>query len=590
MGLLRTLGRTIGTAVGAATGTLDSIVNEQFLEYYRCSFADGELAKPGEKQLRGAANANNRNAGDSNIISDGSAFDVGIGQAVIILEDGAIHDFVMAPLANVDGTGACVDANGQSLAGQYMFKTSVAPSIFAPKGSEGKTWGNFWNDAKQRFASGGAGARHTHKIVYINLAPLLTFPIGAGDILYRDKEMGLPVKFGVHGKMSMQVIDPLVFFINMVAANPDQVVKADSLKISVFKDYMKANIKSCFAEVAREGVSYIDIQSIAGKSIARVASQDADSPWFKVGMGFSPDTKLEVDPDEESAKRIDKWLEAKAYGSNGAAMTGMLGLGQMNAMEAAANNSAGAATGFMGMGMMGNMAGMMNVNSLGQQAQMNQMQGQPMQGYGQQPYGQQPYGQPMQGGYPQQGYGQPQQPYGQPQQGYGQPQQGYGQPMQGQQGYGQPQQGQPMQGQPQQGYDPNQQVMNQPQQGYDPNQQAMNQGQQGYGQPQQAMNQGYDPNQQAMNQGYDPNQQAMNQQAMNQQAPAQGYDPNQQAMNQQAPAQGYDPNAQYGGYDQPAPAKPPIQPAPQGGGAWTCPNCGRQNTLAFCMGCGTRRM
>lgn len=515
MGLIRSaLSMTVGGAIGAAQGMLD----DAYLDYFRCEFGENELAKPGIQQNRRTGGTRNRNTnGDPNIITDGSKFDVGVGQAVIILEDGAIREFVMCPPASVDGTGAAVDANGQPIAGQYTFSTSAAPSIFAPKTTGNKNWGAIWNDFKTRFASGGAGTMHTHRIVYINLLPIVEMPFGAGNIIFRDKEMGLPVTFGVHGTMTMQVVDPLQFFVSVIAANPSTTYTVDSRLISSFKAYLSSSIKAYFTQISAEGSSYMDIQGIAGRALADFASKDTKAPWAKYGMSFGEDSALEVDPDKASAERIDKWLEAKAYGGNAAAMTGMMGLGQVNAMNAAASNTAGAATGFMGMGMVGNMGGMMNMNGLAQQAQMNQ---------------QQMYGQPM--------YGQPQMGYGQSQQGYGAPQQSYGAPQQGQtngqMGYSQ----QPMQqGQPQQGYEAPQQAqapVDMPKPDIQPVQQA-----------QESVN----PNPVVTQQPYE--------------APV-------QTTPVSAPAQT---------------APTPAQPNSAGG--WTCPQCGRVNNLAFCMGCGCKK-
>ena len=497
MGLIRSaLSMTVGGAVGAVQGMLD----DAYLDYFRCEFGENELAKPGIQQNRSTGGSRNRNTnGDPNIITDGSKFDVGVGQAVIILEDGAIHDFVMCPPASVDGTGAAVDANGQPIAGQYTFSSSAAPSIFAPKSTGNKNWGNIWNDFKTRFASGGAGTMHTHRIVYINLLPVVEMPFGAGGIIYRDKEMGLPVTFGVHGHMTMQVLDPLQFFVTVVAANPSTTYTIDGRLISSFKSYLSASIKAYFTQISASGSSYIDIQGIAGQALADFASKDPKAPWAKYGMSFGQDSALEVDPDKASAERIDKWLEAKAYGGNAAAMTGMMGMGQINAMNAAASNTAGATTGFMGMGMVGNMGGMMNMNGLAQQAQMNQQQ------MYAQPQPAQPNGMNAQSGYPQQ-------------------------PMQ--QGY--PQQAQP-QVQP---------SVDSPKPDIQPVQQV---------------------------------QEPVNSAPVVTQQPYEA--PVQPAQPAPAPAQS-------------APTPAPAQPAPaqtNNAGGWTCPQCGRVNNFAFCMGCGCKK-
>ena len=68
------------------------------------------------------------------------------------------------------------------------------------------------------------------------------------------------------------------------------------------------------------------------------------------------------------------------------------------------------------------------------------------------------------------------------------------------------------------------------------------------------------------------------------QPPMGGYAQPQQGYAQ--PQQGYGQPVQQG-YAQPMqqPVQQPVQQAAQGG-AWFCPNCGTQNTSAFCTGCG----
>ena len=551
MGLIRSL---VGNVVGGAVGAVQGVIDDQYLEYFRCEFAEGEIAKPGMQQLRQTGNNRNRNtAGDPNIISNGSKFDVGVGQAVVILEDGAIREFVACPPSAVDGSGAAVDANGQPIAGQYTFRTDTAPSIFAPAGDT-KKFSALLNDFKTRFASGGAGTMHTHRIVYINLLPFMDLPLGAGNIIFRDKEMGLPVKFGVHGNMQLRVDDPLKYFTYVVAANPSKTYTLDSAMVRNFKTYAQGKLAACFSKISAAGKSYMDVQGIAGEAVAPLLSSDENAPWFQMGIAFGEHSMLTVTPDPESAEKIDKWLESKAYGSDPAAMAGMIGLGQRDANLAAASNSAGAATGLMGLGMMGNMQAMQGSVGLVQQAQMNQQQMYVQQGMMQ---GQMGYGQP------QMGYGQPPMQGGYPQQGYGQPQQGYGQPqMQG--GYPQQSQGYPQQGAPQ------------GQQGYADPMQGAPQGQQGYA----------DPNAQSMG----TTQTAQTQGSFGQPLPQEQAKPDiQPSIQPSAPVNtGYTEPAQQMS-SQPAPAQPAPAPAQTNAGGWTCPQCGRVNTLAFCMGCGCKK-
>ena len=96
------------------------------------------------------------------------------------------------------------------------------------------------------------------------------------------------------------------------------------------------------------------------------------------------------------------------------------------------------------------------------------------------------------------------------------------------------------------------------------------------------MNQGYGQPQMG---GYAQPQQGYGQPPMGGAPMSQGY--GQPPMGGYAqPQQGYGQPVQQG-YAQPMqqPVQQPVQQAAQGG-AWFCPNCGTQNTSAFCTGCG----
>ena len=79
-----------------------------------------------------------------------------------------------------------------------------------------------------------------------------------------------------------------------------------------------------------------------------------------------------MDADEKNQKRILNYQETKDY-TDPSMLGAYMGMGQTNAMNTAAGNTAGAVTGFAGLGMMGGMPSGMNVSSLMQQgAQQHQ--------------------------------------------------------------------------------------------------------------------------------------------------------------------------------------------------------------------------
>lgn len=138
-----------------------------------------------------------------------------------------------------------------------------------------------------------------------------------------------------------------------------------------------------------------------------------------------------------------------------------------------------------------------------------------------------------------------------------------GSPMGGGMGYQQPMGGM---GYQQQGYQP-MNNMGYQQQGYQPMNNIGYQQQNGYQQPMQGGFQQQNGYQQPM------------------QAAAMGYQ--QQGGYQQQPMQGGYQQPMQGGYQQQPQGGYQQQPI---GGAWTCPNCGSQNTTNFCQNCGTPKV
>ena len=76
-----------------AVGSVSTQFKDQVVDIFECTGMSSKvLGCPGQKVLRsGTVN----NATD-NVISNGSVFNVSINQAAILVEDGKVHDFVIA--------------------------------------------------------------------------------------------------------------------------------------------------------------------------------------------------------------------------------------------------------------------------------------------------------------------------------------------------------------------------------------------------------------------------------------------------------------------------------------------------------------
>ena len=85
------------------------------------------------------------------VITDGSVFNVGINQAALLIENGKVHDFVIA--------------TDEKTTGQYIYDTDREPSLLT---GGLKEWDNVWKMVKNRFTFGGQSP-NTMNLVYINL-------------------------------------------------------------------------------------------------------------------------------------------------------------------------------------------------------------------------------------------------------------------------------------------------------------------------------------------------------------------------------------------------------------------------------------
>jgi len=362
MGLIA-LGKNI---FGIAGQAIDSTFADSIKDYYRCEGMNDEvLMAPGTRVMREGT----RNPGSSEVISDGSVFDVSAGQCAIVLENGAIHDMVV-----------CFTDEG---AGQYQFKTDRVASFFGTD-KFGINLKNTLAQMAQRFTAGGQ-TMNTHRIIYINLRPLKGMKAGTGGVTFRDVEMNITLQIGVHGIFSYAIADPITFYTTCIndPSRPYGIGAGDGAGLhETLKTALKSKLKSTFAVISQMQIPYDQIQGNTDLFI-RAANEALGDSWSRYGILLDPvGSNFELDADEKSKKLIEDFQRSRAYGGSDAALRGRIVEGQLDAMNTAAGNKAGSMVGLMGMGMMGNVQGMMGTSQM-----VSPMQPQPVQ---QQPAGQQP--------------------------------------------------------------------------------------------------------------------------------------------------------------------------------------------------------
>ncbi len=345
------------------TGAVSTNLADQVKEYFRCDgMSQDHLAVAATKVMRGQT----VNNGSDAVITNGSLFDVAIGQAAVLVENGKVHDFIYA------------DTN--DLAGQYKYDSAVEPSLLG--GGLKDIWPSIKNMAS-RFTAGGQST-NTMRLVYINCKPLLNNPIGFGNIPFRDGEMNLSLNAMAHGTYEFKIANPVAFYEN-VMMDPSKTLTRNggdgAQLISSMKKEMKPKFTKALTKISAQRIPYDQLGAYPDE-LASAMNEELREEWLvKRGIEIT-NLSLELNVDDASKEKISKFQEA-ATAQNQGLLYAMDRMSINTAREAAANNAGGAAVGFMGMNMAGGSMGapMQDPMAYQQQMYMQQQQG----GYYQQP-------------------------------------------------------------------------------------------------------------------------------------------------------------------------------------------------------------
>lgn len=304
-----------------ATSAISTTFKDQVVDYFRCDeIPEYVLLRPAMKVLRqGVVN----NASE-NVITNGSVFDVGIGQCAILVENGKVHDFCAEP-------------------GQYRYDSTLEPSFL---GNGVKDIGDSFKTMLTRFRAGGQST-NTMKIFYINMKEILGNRIGIGDVPFRDGEFGFTVRVKGYGNYSYRITNPMLFFENVCGTTIGDFTRAridEQLKFE-----MMSAMQPALGKIAMKGISYDQLINYP-KELGEAVNAELSPEWEeRRGISIVSVAMAQITVDDESAKKIAEFQESRVY-TNMNMMGARMGTAQANAMEKAAENSAGAMTGFMGMG------------------------------------------------------------------------------------------------------------------------------------------------------------------------------------------------------------------------------------------------
>lgn len=310
-------------------GLLKAIINagknvlaDQWVDYIKCdALPTNVLCQKGEKYI--TSGSSNTKSGD-NVISDGSRVDVADGQFMMIVENGKVVDFCAEP-------------------GQYTYNTGTQPSMLSG-GFQGLA--ESFKQVGKRFTAGGQVLSQQY-VYYINTKEIVGNKWGIGEVPFRDSEFNFTMKLSAYGEYSYKITDPLMFYAN-VCGNVEYQYTRDKID-SQLKAEVQSSIQPALGRIALKKIPY-DQLPLFTNDICDELNQELVDDWGdKRGIAIQSFAVASVKPDAASAKKIEAFQESRVY-TNAQMMGARLGTAQANAMETAAENTAGAMTGFMGMG------------------------------------------------------------------------------------------------------------------------------------------------------------------------------------------------------------------------------------------------
>lgn len=327
----------IKNVAGTVTGSIGDEIRDQYLEFFTCdSLGDNILVKKGASRMQ-----KGRNAGNSEVISQGSVIAVPEGTALLLVDGGQIIDFTM-------------------VAGYYRWDSSTSPSVFAP-GGFGENIKKTVVDAWTRMKQGGEISKQ-QRVYFVNLRELRNQNFGTPSPVPYEDPMYFTVYVRLNGTFSYRIQDPVTFFRN-VSGNITDVYTNDDFMGSPakplqprleFLDHITEALNKC----GNDGIKFSLLPSQQGKFRDYMA-ECLDQDWLQTrGVVVQAVAIGSVTPDDETRKRIQDIQTNQIYGRDDAARLAYKERGMTDAMVAAGGNANGSANGFAGIGMMGAAAAM----------------------------------------------------------------------------------------------------------------------------------------------------------------------------------------------------------------------------------------
>lgn len=319
MGILR-------VGIGAAK----SVLEDQWREYFYCPSMDSDVLVT-KGQNRRSKRGFNKKASD-NLITNGSIIAVNEGQAMIIVDQGAIVDF-------------CAEA------GEFLYDTSTEPSIFY--GDLSENINNSFQQFCQRVSFGGDTGKD-QRVYFFNTKDIIGNKYGTpSPIPFRvvDANIGLDMDITIrcHGEYAYSIVDPILFYKN-ICGNVEDAFTRDQID-SQLKSELLTALQPAFGKLSAMGIRY---SALPGHTLemANALNEVLSDKWGgNYGIAIKAFGINSVKAPEEDEAMI-KELQRNATLRNPGLAAAHLTAAQAEAMKSAASNTAtGPMMAFAGMNM-----------------------------------------------------------------------------------------------------------------------------------------------------------------------------------------------------------------------------------------------
>ncbi len=339
--------------IKAGVGALGGVLADQWKEFFYCDSLENDvLMVKGQKRVSGRSS---NTKGSDNVISNGSGIAVADGQCMIIVEQGKIVEVCAEP-------------------GEFTYDSSTEPSIFS--GKLGDSIKETFKLIGKRFTYGGDTGKD-QRVYYFNTKEILDNKFGTPnpfmfEVANKRLNMYRSVQVRCNGIYSYRITDPLLFY-TKIAGNVDDEYRREEIDNQLKTEFISA-LQPAFAMLTELELRPAQIPSHTTE--LKDALNKALAVEWTQRRGISVES-IALNPitlTPEDMQKINQMEDAATMGSNPFMMAGRMADAQANAMEAAANNSAGAMTGFMGMGMAMNANGGFNPAAMYQAGVQQQQQ------------------------------------------------------------------------------------------------------------------------------------------------------------------------------------------------------------------------